>query len=423
MKRNTLIRGVLISIVLLMITTPLTGAASNTNSTNNSTSIINETLSNSAIGADVSEIKNMSENHNLPFSYTNSTQVLRDLAEQALINITDNSTFLSYLGDYMNAEIQTTTGMTYNYSTQNYGVYLILQVPRNQYVLTLTFSYASNNNTIYGPTSQELPVIYYFTNSYSHNWGGYEFYEPVSGNPSTNYLITYSDSALNVSNIVLPSNPNYGTNVGTAGWIGLTPYEGATGPNNQTYILQTGFSRPIWAVYGLNGWYYKYGNYALWYQSWDGGTSPLNSGNYPNITTVNPDWNCAFSISNDINTSTVTYGVLVENISEGSVVSKSTGGIETYYSDYIVEAPLLAGEQSQIAKFYYTTGNPSVVFLNPGISGQQDTTLSSLFSSGTYVKDWMNQTTGQDINVNLGYSYAQGWWQPIMTWSNSNSAF
>ncbi len=229
--------------------------------------------------------------------------------------------------------------------------------------------------------------------------------------------ITENIASVVVPRITLPSNTQ-GWNVAVAGWIGLSPYEGASVPGNPhaANMIQTGFQRTFWYDMWTNG--YNWGSYTIWYQTWSGGTSPAYSGGYPGMPAPSSGSDIEFGIGNGYDS--VTYAATTLNNSYTYTVTTPYYNT-TNYAQYIMEAPMTDQEgyviQSQIAEF-----SPNVTFSAPTLDTNSGLiNLNSLVNSGDYNEYILNQTSGtpnQNIQDNLWYE--SGYYVPVLVWENSN---
>lgn len=374
------------------------------------TSLIDSILSKPVMNSEVVTVETTLENERLPFNYSSSISTLENRVYSALLNITNSSLFLSALQSDLNySDVYLTPGMTYNYSTQQYGVYAMINVRQNSEQTTETFAYASNNGTIYGSIVTHLHLVMLSTEYISINWGGYEFYYPENG-------IEYNSANVNISTITDPNNTI--REAGMAGWIGLTVHPGASDGN----LIQTGFYR---------NFYDGTGNpYIIFYETLMAGNTSYY-GTYPNISTPQQGWDLSLSISNEYpSLDKVNYEITVYNVSETSITSNNWY-VKTMYAQYITEAPLQSVEYNgyyypkEIAQF-----TPKVTFMYANImtTAGYNTVLNYLYDQGDYNYYIMNQTynTSQNQpneNVLLGYTYQNyggvTYWEPQMTYHNS----
>lgn len=363
---------------------------------------IQSILSEQSIDIEVNAIQKSLLIHNFPFNYKNSVGILENLSYSALVNITRAPNFLSYLDSYSNSsQVYLTQGMTYNYSTQQYGVYANINVLGNASQITLTFAYASNNKTIYGP--QIINESQTLASSENYSWAGYEFYDPGNG-------ISYNNAQFNVSNISLPSFIVSPTAM--AAWIGMTDIPGGTDGN----MVQTGYSR--WHYGDYPGIWEPYEN---WYQTWIKGTGVYYQ-LYNNISYSYPGWVLDFSINYVSSANKVDYSLIAENVSEVST-ALTPYYVTSMYAQYMVEAPYNKDfGQSQIAVFH-----PNEIFMYPSVVNTAGISmnLNTLHGNGDFVLDIMNQFPSYPNNENIydlstwQQSNGQWFWEPDMQYNNS----
>ena len=362
-------------------------------------------ISTGTIYDNIATIENLSERFH--YRVLTSVSSLENSVALDLETILNSSGFQSYFSKILasGSHYNLSWGMSYNYSAQTYGVYIVLTIMLKYSQREATFGYSSENSTAYGPMISLIPITHFAKNYWNSNWAGYEFYDT-----NNKYPLNYIVSATNVSTIILPPNPNDNVPQEMATWIGFSSSEGGGGD-----FAQTGYDRMIYWQSLPPG--YVYGNYYLWYE-----TNVGTIYQYPGSSNLNPDWDLAFSITVNQN-STVTYGATISNISEAYASSSQYfGSNEAYWAQFMVEAPEYSGPYTggtiitQIAKFY-----PTVSFIDPYVSGPDyQGGLNTLYNNGYYWDDLMNQTTSSNQNIQNEFLVSQGWGQPEMTWENSN---
>ena len=367
----------------------------------------------SYVNSDIKEILNISESNNLNFEFSDSVSTFETLSLSAFNSIANNSGFQVALANYSNyVSLYFTQGMTYNFSSQNWGTYLMINLPTEFYQKTLTFAYSSANGTVFGPSISSTPNVLYSTSYTSDNWAGYEFYE--SGKPA----FAETSSVVNIPTISMPNPvPYYDFNYGMAGWIGMSPYFGGINQYNQTVIAQSGFSRIFYWDGWTQGW--NWGNYTIWYQTREGGSSAAYRGFYPGIGSPTSGWITHFGINDNTGSKSVTYSVLIENTGASSVVTTPYDFSSNPYVEYIVEAPRAGGPPPDgvnwIAKF-----SPTVRFNDSSLTdiNGYNPILDTMYSAGNYLEDIMIQQATQ--NIADAFITTQWGGEPAMTYITSN---
>lgn len=407
-----LISFLAVAIVVLITTSiyPVFGSANNSLNPHEPYSL-SPALTNSSIAM----IQQTAQSLQFEFVYNNEIQVLENSAISAVKSIWNSPYFYEELSNYSNSStLYFTQGMSYNYLQQSYNVYLVINIPNQTSQLTLTYGWSSTNRTVYGPQIASVPEVYYGSVSYNPNWAGYEFYD--SGNSLTeNIATTTIPKTTAVTGFGGQAIPP-GVNQATAGWIGLSPYNGGTPPGGGTNIVQTGFARHFWYDAITNG--YNWGNYSVWWQTWQGGKTPTSSGWYPGLGQPTNGWSIKFGIG--VSTGSVTYAATLLSNYE-TFTATSPYSYTPKYAEYIVEAPCTTQEGvsivSQISDF-----QSNVTFANPTIEiAGLFSNLNTLYNNHDYVLDIMNQTPDKsNQNVDVSYVYQSGVWEPYLTYLNSN---
>jgi hypothetical protein len=413
MKLPVVFKTLLIALVLIVPSTVLFEA----NAESQSQSMVQSIMSLQSIDQEAEQIKQTLQSNNYTFSYINSLGVLENNSYSSLKNITNDSRFLNYLDEYStHPHTYLTQALTYNFSSQQYEVYVMINVPRNRSQLTLSFAYASNNKTIYGPQiTNESPLVSYTSSTfYGEGWAGYEFYDPGNG-------IKSNEATFNVTNFSLPySITDY---TAMAAWVGMTVTPGATDGN----MIQTGYSKSHTGGARDAGWSPAQG-YWDWWQTWMKGNDTY-TGYYPNITLSYPGWHLDFSVNYVSSENKVYY----ELTAKGNNISQTTSLWNNYYvtsmyAQYIVEAPYSNNTtygQSQIMVF-----KPDETFMLPTIVNTADISmhLNVLHADGYFNLYIMNQTSplpNQNIyDLSTWQQFNGNWyWQPEMQWNDSNVSF
>ena len=349
------------------------------------------------------------------FIYGNAIQILENGALAAVKSIWNSQSFHKELSNYSNfSTLYFTQGVSYNYLLQSYNVYVVMNIPNQTAQLSLTFGWSSTNRTVYGPQIASIPEVYYGSVSYNANWAGYEFYDP--GNSITENIATTTIPKITAVTGFGGQAIPPGVNQATAGWIGLSPYNGGTPPGGGTNIVQTGFARNFWYNEYTNG--YNWGNYSVWWQTWEGGSSPTASGWYPGLGQPANGWNIKFGIG--VSSGSVTYAATLLSNYE-TFTATSPYSCTPTYAEYIVEAPCtLQGTQDIVAQISDFQSN--VTFSSPTIEASGVfANLNTLYTNYDYILDIMNQTPDKsNQNIDVSHAYQAGVWEPYLTYVNSN---
>lgn len=368
--------------------------------------LLDSILSYNYISSNVHAIQESSYKSNLPFAYTTSIGTLESIVLSGLQRITGYRPFLNFLSNYSElSNPYISEGMTYNFTSQNYGIYVMPLVSEGQNQTTFMFAYSSSNGTVYGPSLSTVQVTPLSKYVYQANWAGYDFYE------SSHTGIKYAESSINVPTIYRPSNPEKGDNIGVSGWVGISPYVGAAAPNGGTVVAQA-YWQAEFEYNDFNG-SWDSATYSMSTQTWNG--SHLYEQNFPGISpSVSPGWACQFTVGGNANGS-VTYSVINNN---GNSFLTTPAGSYIYatnssYSEFIAETPGIW----QLAKY-----SPSIYFNGSEIEDVNSYTyyLNTFYNSGYYDEYIMNNTSGSDLNIIDHFITSQYSGEPVMQYNNSD---
>jgi len=121
--------------------------------------LLDSILSYNYISSNVHAIQESSYKSNLPFAYTTSIGTLESIVLSDLQRITGYRPFLNFLSNYSElSNPYISEGMTYNFTSQNYGIYVMPLVSEGQNQTTFMFAYSSSNGTVYGPSLSTVQV-------------------------------------------------------------------------------------------------------------------------------------------------------------------------------------------------------------------------------------------------------------------------
>ena len=375
--------------------------------------LVESVLSYGYINSNVHAIQESSLRSNLPFVYETSIGTFENMVFSDLQKIAEYKPFLSFLTNYSESgNPYISEGMTYNFTSQSYGVYVMPLILEGQNQTTFTFAYSSLNNTVYGPLISSVQVTPLSKNVYSPGWAGYGFYE------SSHTAMTEIESSINVPTIGLPGKINTSIRlVGISGWVGITPTYNASNPG---FPSGTALAQAAWVAQfnyssftGYSGPYYT-----ITTETWNGGYG-VHQQNFPGISAnVKPGWATQFDVIGNSNSS-VTYSV-IDNV--GSSYFTTPAGSYVFaqnssYADFVAEAPL-----SVIGNFQVPVFSPDIYFNGSYIQDINGVspTLDSLHTSGYYDQYIMNQTSGSDQNIIDNFITTQYNGEPILQYNNSN---
>ena len=374
--------------------------------------LVESVLSYGYINSNVHAVQESSLRSNLPFVYETSIGTFENIVFSDLQKIAEYKPFLSFLTNYSESgNPYISEGMTYNFTTQSYGIYVMPLVSEGQNQTTFSFAYSSLNKTVYGPLISSGETLPFSKKVYSPSWAGYGFYE------SGRIPITEIESSINIPNISLPSKINPGVReVGISAWVGISPtYNGS----NPGFPSGTALAQAIWqAVYNYNGVFGTYSGpyYTILTEIWNGGLGYVSQ-NFPGISAnVNPGWSTQFDVIGNSNSS-VTFSV-IDNAG-GSYFTTQAGSYvfaqNSSFADFVAEPPSSGFYQVPVFSpdIYF---NGSYIQDINGVSP----TLDSLHTSGYYDEYILNQTGGSDQNIIDSFVTTQYNGEIVLQYNNSN---